>query len=148
MIKMNKKGFTIVELVIVIAVIAILAAVLIPTFTSLVGKAEENAAMQEATNTYKALLLEDEVTTATGEKIEINGSIADFADDVYDEVKKETVYGIDAYIVSDDYVYSVTNGTLALIEDENVTEDTIKADTDYVALSGNYASVYLYNAEA
>ncbi|MGM9683101.1 MAG: type IV pilin protein, partial [Eubacteriales bacterium] len=30
----KKKGFTIVELVIVIAVIAILAAVLIPTFTS------------------------------------------------------------------------------------------------------------------
>ena len=37
--KNKKKGFTIVELVIVIAVIAILAAVLIPTFTSLIGKA-------------------------------------------------------------------------------------------------------------
>ena len=35
----NKKGFTIVELVIVIAVIAILAAVLIPTFASIVKKA-------------------------------------------------------------------------------------------------------------
>ena len=35
----NKKGFTIVELVIVIAVIAILAAVLIPTFTNLIKKA-------------------------------------------------------------------------------------------------------------
>lgn len=38
--KMNKKGFTIVELVIVIAVIAILAAVLIPTFISLNRKAQ------------------------------------------------------------------------------------------------------------
>lgn len=37
--KLNKKGFTIVELVIVIAVIAILAAVLIPTFVSLTRKA-------------------------------------------------------------------------------------------------------------
>ena len=35
----NKKGFTIVELVIVIAVIAILAAVLIPTFSNLIKKA-------------------------------------------------------------------------------------------------------------
>ena len=34
--KKNKKGFTIVELVIVIAVIGILAAVLIPTFTNVV----------------------------------------------------------------------------------------------------------------
>ena len=36
--KRNKKGFTIVELVIVIAVIAILAAVLIPTFSSLIRR--------------------------------------------------------------------------------------------------------------
>ena len=35
----NKQGFTIVELVIVIAVIAILAAVLIPTFSNLIKKA-------------------------------------------------------------------------------------------------------------
>ena len=37
----TKKGFTIVELVIVIAIIAILAAVLIPTFVSLIQKANE-----------------------------------------------------------------------------------------------------------
>ncbi|MBR4017565.1 MAG: type II secretion system protein, partial [Oscillospiraceae bacterium] len=37
-----KRGFTIVELVIVIAVIAILAAVLIPTFASLIKKANES----------------------------------------------------------------------------------------------------------
>ena len=44
----KKKGFTIVELVIVIAVIAILAAVLIPNLSRLVTKANESAAMQEA----------------------------------------------------------------------------------------------------
>ena len=36
----NKKGFTIVELVIVVAVIAILAAVLIPTFSGIIAKAK------------------------------------------------------------------------------------------------------------
>lgn len=46
--KKNKNGFTIVELVIVIAVIAILAAVMIPTFTGIVKKANESAAFQEA----------------------------------------------------------------------------------------------------
>ena len=35
----NKKGFTVVELVIVIAVLALLVAVLIPTFTDLIRKA-------------------------------------------------------------------------------------------------------------
>ena len=43
MINSKKKGFTIVELVIVIAVVAILAAVLIPTFSSLVKKANTSA---------------------------------------------------------------------------------------------------------
>ena len=40
----NKKGFTIVELVIVIAVIAILAAVLIPTFSGVIEKANKSSA--------------------------------------------------------------------------------------------------------
>lgn len=49
----NKKGFTIVELVIVIAVIAILAGVLIPTFAGIVDKANKSAAQQEASALYK-----------------------------------------------------------------------------------------------
>ncbi|MBQ8414380.1 MAG: type II secretion system protein [Clostridia bacterium] len=48
----NKKGFTIVELVIVIAVIAILSAVLIPTFGGIVDKANKSAAEQMARNGY------------------------------------------------------------------------------------------------
>ena len=50
--KTNKrKGFTIVELVIVIAVIAILSAILIPTFSNVVDQAKEAAAKQEISNT-------------------------------------------------------------------------------------------------
>ncbi len=43
----NKKGFTLVELVIVIAVIAILAGVMIGTFASVVKKAQKSAEQQE-----------------------------------------------------------------------------------------------------
>ena len=50
--KMNKKGFTIVELVIVIAVIAILAAILIPTFANVVNKAEASKIQAELKSAY------------------------------------------------------------------------------------------------
>ena len=46
----NKKGFTIVELVIVVAVIAILAAVLIPTFTGIIARANLSADQQTIRN--------------------------------------------------------------------------------------------------
>ena len=49
----NQKGFTIVELVIVIAVIAILAAVLIPTFGGVIKKANESSALQAVQGAYK-----------------------------------------------------------------------------------------------
>ena len=54
----NNKGFTIVELVIVIAVVAILAAVLIPTFSSIVKKANISSDMQTARNMATILAAE------------------------------------------------------------------------------------------
>ena len=54
----NKKGFTIVELVIVIAVIAILATTLVPTFGDVINKAQESAAKQAAKNAYTSYMVE------------------------------------------------------------------------------------------
>ena len=56
--KMNKKGFTIVELVIVIAVIAILAGVMIPTFGGIIKSANESAEAQKVASYYKEALAE------------------------------------------------------------------------------------------
>ena len=55
----KKRGFTIVELVIVIAVIAILASVLIPTFSGVVTKAKESAAKQNASAAWTAYLADE-----------------------------------------------------------------------------------------
>lgn len=51
----NKKGFTVVELVIVIAIIAVLAAVLIPTFSAIIKKANVSKDQQLIRNLNTAL---------------------------------------------------------------------------------------------
>ena len=50
--RMNKKGFTIVELVVVIAVIAILAAIMIPTFSGVTQNAKDAADKADAQAAY------------------------------------------------------------------------------------------------
>ncbi len=86
----NKKGFTIVELVIVIAVIAILAAVLIPTFSNVVEKANQSAALQNCSNEYKQAKV----------AIAINGS----------DLKNGTVFE------SNGFYFEYTNGEFKAIE--------------------------------
>ena len=101
----TKKGFTLVELVIVIAVIAILAAVLIPTFGGIIEKAQKSAALQEARNIYAAYLVEE------AGKGEVNDSLI---------------------IEVGDYYVTVTDGKLA--EEAQEIPDGGVDTTDYTAL--------------
>ena len=91
----NKKGFTIVELVVVIAVIAILAAIMIPTFSGVTQRAEEAARDEEAMNIYTQYLGNWDYQT--------NG---------------EPAY--DGFIKVDDYYYTLTDGKVD-IDNENQT---------------------------
>lgn len=66
MLNKKKNAFTITELVIVIAVIAILAAVLIPTFSNVVESANQSAAMQQSKNALTSYLVDNPSEQATG----------------------------------------------------------------------------------
>lgn len=72
--KRTKKGFTIVELVIVIGVIAILSAILIPTFVNLTSKAEDARAVAEVADTYTAYVIEKGASAKTQDKVHITRS--------------------------------------------------------------------------
>ena len=117
--KMNKKGFTIVELVIVIAVIAILAAVMIPTFGGIIKKANLSAVQQEVAAAYKeayALAISDGVITEAGEAHEAGGYTFTFSGSL-DAIECEVTDTPDD--VANKYTFEYVNGQIAV---EAVTE--------------------------
>ena len=99
--KYTNKGFTIVELVIVVAVIAILAAVLIPTFASLIKKEyRDDKAVKTAISgihnaEFKLIDLEGE-ETVLGEKREEGEADAEAAAAARDKIDN---YSLDANTV-------------------------------------------------
>lgn len=83
----NKKGFTLMELLIVVAIIAILIAIAIPTFVGALTKAENAADQANARSLYAAVVLNemtegeeapDDQTIDPGEGIEYDGAFYTF----------------------------------------------------------------------
>ena len=119
----NKKGFTIVELVIVIAVIAILAAVLIPTFSNVIEKADKSAVQQGAANVYKELLAAD-LSDGELDGDDKTDDTINFSQTASDE-NGNIAY---SYTVADDVVtftYTAKGYTATLEEDGSWTLDPV-----------------------
>jgi len=111
----NKKAFTIVELVIVIAVIAILATVLVPAFGDVIQNAKDSAAKQEAKNAYTSYMVEN---AGKGEMPELFLYVAKEGRVV--AIQKGAVIGI----------YASEDAALSELIGEDYDESELKPTTD------------------
>ena len=130
--KNNKKGFTIVELVIVIAVIAILAAVLIPTFSSIIKKAKISNDTVLAKNLTTAIATESITSKPTSmEEVVTKLYNAGFVLENLSPTTEDYFYGWDS-----------KNNQIILISDEYsvVYESATSTPVDvYVTTTGGFA---------
>jgi len=118
----SKKGFTIIEMVIVIAIIGILASVLIPTYGNVVASANESAALQGARSSMTNWL-----ATNTG----ANG-VPQSGDDYYGN--KSIVAYFESTQGGTVYTYAYENGTV------------VKTDVDW-SVAREIKDVYLNNTD-
>ena len=140
--KSNKKGFTIVELVIVIAIIAILAAVLIPTFASLVKKANVSADTQLVRNLNMAVEIEKASSNAKHSTMHEALMTAQDAGYDVDTIVAKSGYNIawdsanDRFVLVDKdakkYIYPTS---------ENTAENSIGNPADYFLFCDDSAKI-------
>lgn len=147
--KRNKKGFTIVELVIVIAVIAILAAVLIPTFSSLINKAKESSDTALVKN-LNIIMAADEAENGKSETMSEALAAAESAGYTIEKITPTSSGDILWDEQNNRFVLKKADGTY-YAENGNVTEGVnlwkITDDLEEVAENSNHYSYYLKGTE-
>ena len=124
--KKSKKGFTIVELVIVVAVIGILSAILIPTFTNLTASAnaaKQQADLSNAYSQYTALYIDHSGAIKGQSEVKLSLKAAG------DHPEK------DYWKFNGEKWVNVTNETAAVI---TIDSDPVAADVQNGKINGYY----------
>ena len=122
----NKKGFTLTELVIVIAVIAIISTVLIGTFSNVIGKAEESADLLLLANINKVLQMEEVFGNTNTVK------------DVYDVLAQNGITDFETNQSGFEFVYNKQTNRFEYLKNgwKNINRDIYANVSDYRSLFG------------
>jgi len=118
--KSTKKGFTLVELIVVLVILAVLAAMLVPALTGYIQKAKEEKEFQTAATVYtaaQAVITEKYGKNEDMTSGKITGSTSDVTSATGDKYAKEvyTLAGVDSKAVTAyGFTYETTNATYVI----------------------------------
>jgi len=105
----TKKGFTLIELVIVVAVIAVLSAVLIPTFTGIITTAKVEKARANAKNCSNLLKIEAAYR-----------DVSYFSTETAKDILAEKGYDLKSDVKDYSYYYNLGNNSVEFLKDSDV----------------------------
>ena len=119
-LKENKKGFTLVELIVVLVILAILAALLVPALTGYIDKAKEKAIIAEtrqcvmaaqtlADESYGTKAIGGTITFAAGDRPETNATADIYAENLAEVNGTITAVTFEVSTIKT-LVYQGTNG--------------------------------------
>lgn len=134
----KKKGFTLIELMAVIAIVAILAAVLVPTVNGYINRSKKTAVVTQARTVMNAIETYNLTTTTSAGKIPTSGTGSD--DTVLSLFASGGVFENDD-LLEQDNVDKVLKASLAEIKEinDNVNGDILNKiilDDDTTSISG------------
>ncbi len=129
----NRKGFTLAELLIVVAIIAVLVAIAVPLFVGQLGKAEDsvkNANKRAVRGAAVEVILQNEKKDASTDKFDymlVNGT----------GDTKATAWSVVAYVSSSGDIHNMTITPKATAANSEDTCEKLSADDDK-GKSGEY----------